>query len=64
VIDTNRSKNKSWTIGSIVKIGFLQLKIVGVKSIVDGLPDIYQLTSLDGTKAYEFIPHNGLHRIN
>ena len=55
---------QDWTIGSIVKVGFLKLRVTGVKAIKDGLPDIYSLTSLDGLKYYEFIPHNGLTRIS
>ena len=55
---------QNWIVGETVRVGFLTLKIVGVESVKDGLPDIYKLTSLDGTKEYEFIPHNGLTRIN
>lgn len=58
------NKNQDWSIGNTVKVGFLTLKVLGVRAEVDGLPDIYTLTSLDGTKVYEFIPHNGLTRIN
>ena len=64
MIDTNRSKNKNWEIGSTVKIGFMTLVVVGVAAVYDGMPDIYSLTSIDGTKKYEFIPHNGLTRVN
>lgn len=53
-----------WTIGNVVKVGFLTLRVLSVRAEKDGLPDIYTLSSLDGTKAYEFIPHNGLNRIN
>lgn len=53
-----------WTIGNIVKVGFLRLRVVSVRSVHDGLPDIYTLASLDGTKAYEFVPHNALTRIS
>jgi hypothetical protein len=55
---------QDWAIGNQVKVGFLTLKVLAVKSIKDGLPDIYSLCSLDGTKTYEFIPHNGLTRIS
>ena len=54
---------QNWDIGQIVKVGFLKLKIINIKSINDGLPDIYILKSLDDTRLYEFIPHNGLNRI-
>ncbi len=54
---------QDWSPGNTVKVGFLSLKVVGVRAIYDGLPDIYTLESLDGQKRYEFIPHNGLNRI-
>lgn len=54
---------QSWEIGNEVKVGFLKLRITGVRSEKDGLPDIYSLSSLDGKKKFEFIPHNGLHLI-
>ena len=57
-----RNTKQDWTIGKVVKVGFLSLRIVGAKAVFDGLPDIYDLESLDGTKKYEFIPHNGLTR--
>ena len=54
---------QDWSIGSVVKVGFMQLRVLGVEAINDFLPDIYTLESLDGRKRYEFIPHNGLNRI-
>lgn len=63
MVNTNRSKNKDWSIGAIVKIGFLTLQVVSARAEKDYMPDIYTLKSLDGQKFYEFIPHNGLHRI-
>ncbi len=53
---------QDWSNGSIVKVGFLTLRVLSVKAVYDGLPDIYSLESLDGSKHYEFIPHNGLTR--
>lgn len=64
MINTYKSKNKNWGIGAIVKVGFLTLKVSDIKAINDGLPDVYYLTSLDGLKHYEFIPHNGISRID
>ena len=55
---------QNWTIGATVKVGFLTLRVVSVRAVRDGLPDIYTLTNLDGTRTYEFIPHNGLERID
>lgn len=53
-----------WTVGNTVKVGFLKLRVLGMRAEKDALPDIYTLESLDGTKRYEFIPHNGLTRIH
>lgn len=50
---------QDWSIGSIVKVGFMKLEVVAVEAIKDGMPDIYTLKSSNG-KLYEFIPHNGL----
>jgi len=58
---TNTRQN--WTPGATVKVGFLTLRVLSVEAVIDGLPDIYTLESLDGRKHYEFIPHNGLTRI-
>lgn len=54
---------QDWTIGSVVKVGFLSLRVISMRAEYDYLPDIYTLESLDGSKHYEFIPHNGLRRI-
>lgn len=56
-------KNKSWAKGEIVRCGFTTLRVIGVKAVRDGKPDIYTLSSLDGKKHYQFIPHNGLRKI-
>lgn len=64
MINTNRTKKgNTWEVGSVVKVGFMTLRVLDVRAIKDYLPDIYTLESLDGTKQYEFIPHNGLTRI-
>ena len=54
---------QDWSIGAVVKVGFMQLRGLGVEAINDYLPDIYSLESLDGRRQYEFIPHNGLNLI-
>jgi hypothetical protein len=59
-----RKTKQDWSIGSTVKVGFLTLRVTGVEAVFDGLPDIYTLESLDSARHYEFIPHNGLVRIN
>ena len=53
---------QNWSIGEWVKVGFMKLKVLGVRAEFDGLPDIYTLESSTGKK-YEFIPHNGLYAI-
>lgn len=58
-----RSK-QNWAVGQIVKVGFLNLRVLAAEAIKDYLPDIYTLESLDGSKRYEFIPHNGLRRLD
>jgi hypothetical protein len=63
MINTRTSKNKDWSIGATVKVGFLTLKVVDIQAVNDGLPDIYTLSSLNNTKHYHFIPHNGLTRV-
>lgn len=59
-----RNKNKDWSVGAVVKVGFMTLRVLGVTAVKDGMPDIYQLESLDGTRKYDFIPHNGITRTN
>jgi hypothetical protein len=53
---------QDWSIGSEVKVGFLKLKVVGIRAEYDYLPDIYELEDIKGRK-YEFIPHNGLSKV-
>lgn len=57
------TSKQDWTIGKTVKVGFLTLRVLAVRAIKDGMPDIYTVSSLDGLKTYEFIPHNGLTRL-
>jgi hypothetical protein len=59
-----REKNQQWEPEQVVKVGFTTLRVKSVKAVKDGLPDIYTLESLNGTKRYEFIPYNGLRRID
>lgn len=62
MVNQTRAKN-TWTPGSEVKVGFLRLRVLSCRAEYDFIPDIYTLESLDGSKKYEFIPHNGLHRV-
>ena len=59
-----RKQRQKWEIGQSVNVGFLKgLKVIQAVTVIDGLPDIYTLEAASGAR-YEFIPHNGLHRIN
>ncbi len=51
-----------WSVGAEVHVGFLNLRVTGIRAVHDG--DIYDLESLDGHVKYEFIPHNGIHRVS
>ena len=55
----NKSK-QDWSVGNVVKVGFMTLKVLGIKAVKDGLPDIYIMENPKNGKKYEFIPHNGL----
>lgn len=60
-----RRTNQSWQVGQQVRVGFLTLKVLAaVATPNDGLPDLYFLSNLAGDKLYQFIPHNGLHRVS
>jgi len=60
---TRITKNKGWNVGDVVNVGFLKgLEVVKIEAIKDGLPDVYTLKR--GNAVYEFIPHNGLTRID
>jgi hypothetical protein len=58
-----RKAKQDWTVGAIVRVGFLDgLTVVEkVPTPGDFKPDYYVLTR--GTARYEFTPHNGLIRI-
>ena len=60
---TVRKSNNVWTPGAVVRVGFMRLRVLSARAVKDYLPDIYTLESLDGSKRYEFIPHNGLTRV-
>lgn len=58
-----KNSTQKWEIGETVKAGFLTLRVTGMRSVVDGLPDIYELENLRGDRKYEFTPYNGVARI-
>jgi hypothetical protein len=58
-----RSK-QNWSIGETVKVGFMSLIVrAAIPTPGDYAPDAYLLTNKAGDKAYKFVPHNGLVRL-
>jgi len=63
-----QTTKQTWQIGQEVKVGFLKLTVHSIVSHnAAGMdryqPDAYILVSAKGV-AYQFIPHNGLTRID
>lgn len=59
------SKQK-WEVGEVVKVGFLQLRVIEKEPTPgDYMPDAYILCGLGDkfNRKYRFVPHNGLERI-
>lgn len=55
---------QNWQPGETVRVGFLALRVVAaIATPGDGLPDVYELESLNGERRYEFVPHHGLNRV-
>ncbi|MFZ0270978.1 MAG: hypothetical protein WAL34_03925 [Acidobacteriaceae bacterium] len=60
-----RNSKQNWTVGSTVRVGFLQLRVrAAVATPGDYLPDAYLLSNLAGTQLYKFVPHNGLEKVD
>lgn len=59
-----KNTKQNWSVGEVVKVGFLSLRVLSIRAEYDHLPDIYTLESLNKKSVYEFIPHNGLTKIN
>ena len=56
-------KAQDWSPGAVVQVGFLSLRITGYRPTPgDGMPDVYELEALDGSRRYDFTPHLGLVR--
>ena len=55
---------QNWTIGQVVKIGFVAgLEIIQkVATPGDYMPDLYVLRQQNTGRIYKFVPHNGLSR--
>lgn len=60
-----RKAKQDWTVGSIVKVGFVQnLKVLEkIPTPGDFMPDKYLLRNPNG-QYYEFTPHNGLMKVD
>ncbi len=54
-----KSATQKWSVGNEVRVGFLTLRVKGW----DSDNGYWKLESLDKTKNYLFIPHQGLHRV-
>ena len=57
-----KNSTQNWTVGSIVKVGFLTLKVAGI----DG--GVYRMVRPDAEFGYtglmwDFVPHRGLFRL-
>jgi len=54
---------QNWAVSEVVKVGFLTLRVLAkVATPGDYKPDLYALTNKDGSRFYQFVPHNGLSR--
>lgn len=58
------SPNQSWSIGGLVKVGFMKLRVISgpIATPKNHAADEYALESLDGSKFYRFTPHRGCFR--
>lgn len=59
-----KARKQDWSVGATVKVGFLSLTVVAeVPTPGDFKPDAYVLASAAKGTFYEFVPHNGLNKI-
>ena len=59
------NSKQSWQPGSTVNVGLLTLRVTALEPTPgDYAPDAYRLESLDGSRKYRFVPHNGLERLS
>lgn len=58
-------KNQEWSLGEVVKVGFLTLRVIADKIPTPGnyAADEWALESLNGSRFYRFTPHHGLYRV-
>jgi hypothetical protein len=60
-----KNSKQDWTVGKIVKVGFMTLRVKWMKETPgDYAPDKYLLECLKGEKLYVFVPHKGLERLD
>lgn len=60
-----KKTKQTWEVGHQVKVGFLTLLVVDKKATPgDYLPDAYLLKAINKETYYEFIPHNGLNKLD
>lgn len=58
-----RPARQTWTPGALVRVGFLQLRVLQrVPTPNDHMPDEWLLESVNGIR-YSFVPHHGLVRL-
>jgi hypothetical protein len=61
---TIKTSTQNWKVGETVKVGFLYLRITGIRLTPnDFKPDVYELVNNNGTQ-YEFTPHYGLQKVS
>jgi hypothetical protein len=58
-------KTQNWTVGNVVKVGFMQLKVLSgpIATPRNWHADEYALCNLKGDKFYRFTPHAGCFRV-
>lgn len=63
-VGMNNAPKQNWSIGQVVKVGFMQLRVISGKIATpgNGFPDEYALENIKGDKFYRFTPHNGCYR--
>lgn len=53
-------KKQDWSVGEIVNVGFLKLRVI---EVCGEKHRSYKLSSIDLSRMYAFSPYDGLHRI-
>ncbi len=60
------NSKQRWEIGQTVSVGFVRNLVVkaAIPTPGDFAPDAYILTNAAGTQFYQFVPHNGLQKLD